>query len=180
MDVAYHETVQRPALAPGPGGTLPVALAAVAFHHFPGLRVEFHDVAYGAVRADEMFSDGVRVQAGNLTEPGVFRLLAGPVQEGEVEHAVDDGPASGILLQVVPRADEISHGVEPSRQKGGGVQGHSSGIRVPCEPEIRHRRRHEHKAHVVVQAVEIRKALLHLPFRDPGNVGIAPLSRVLV
>ena len=137
-------------------------------------------MAHRTVRPNEILPHGIRMHHGNLAESGVPALLAGPVQQGQIEQAVYNSPSPGILLQIVPCPDKTPHRIEPSRQDCGRMHGNPSGIRISCQPVIRHRRRHEHKSHIMMQPVEILKALLHLLLGNPGNPGITLLSCILV
>lgn len=127
-----------------------------------------------------MFHHRVGVEHGNLFKPWVFALLAGPVQQGKVYHAVDNCPSPGIVRQIIPGADEFSHRVEPPCQQIGGVHPDFPGIFIAGQAVVRHRGGHEHKPNVMMQPIVILKAFFHFLFRLPRNVQILFLSGILV
>ena len=156
MDIADHKAVQRPALSSGPGGTLAVSLASQGSHHLSRFRVKFHDVVHRAVRPDKIFHHCVRVHHGDVAEAGIAAFFSGPVQQREVEHAVDDGPASGILVfQIIPGADKAAGRIETACQQIRRMHGPLSGGFVSRQPVIRDGGGHVHEAHVMMQTVEI-------------------------
>ena len=118
---------------------------------------------------------------GNLPEPGIFALLRCPVQQRDIEHAVNDGPSSGIApLYLVPGPDKVSCRIEPSCQEIRPVHGKPFCILIPGKPPVGHRCWHEHKSHVMMQSIIHVKALFHFPLRHPGNLRISLFLRILI
>ena len=91
------------------------------------------------------------MDAGHVGKAGVPCHVAGPEQQRQVHHAVDDGIAHPLRL--VPGSDE-ARGIEAAHQQAGSVQGVYPGLFILQQLVMRAAGEQVHEAHVVVQALE--------------------------
>lgn len=153
MREAHDKAVQPPGLSPGPAGALGVPLSTIVPCKGPGIRVKLHNVPDAAVLPDKIPGHSVGVDLGDFPEPGGSGLLTGPIEQGDVEHTVDDGSAPSVAVltgNVVPGADESS-GIEAACQKIGGVEAPAAGCFFMGHAVVRHSAGKIHKSHIVVQ-----------------------------
>ena len=79
----FHQKLPR--LSSRPGRSLAISLAAVIPHHFPCKRIEFHNVAYRAIRSHKRFHNRICVHFGYLLKPWILRFFTGPVQQRNIK-----------------------------------------------------------------------------------------------
>ena len=140
-------------------------------------------MAYRAIRSHKRFHNRICVHFGYLPKPWILRFFTGPIQQWNIKQAVNNRPASRIILaarNVIPGADKFPHRIEPACQKIGSVQPPFPRIRVPCQTVIRHCARQEHEADVMMQPVIIAETPVQLLLRNPGDFRILLISRRMV
>ena len=75
-------------------------------------------MAYRPVGTHKTVHRRIRMPHRDVPVSGILRLLRRPIQKGKVHQAVDDRPASRVVIgRIIPCADKIPRRVEASRQK---------------------------------------------------------------
>ena len=82
--------VNAPGLASGPGGAVPVSLAGGPVIRRARLHVEEKGVPGGKILPDHISQGGMDMALGDIPVFAVPGLLRGPVEQGQVQQAVDD------------------------------------------------------------------------------------------
>ena len=113
----------------------------------------------------------------DIGEARVVNLLACPVQQRDVHHAVDNHPTG---LSLVPRANETAGRVVSAREDGGGVHAAIVGFLVTCGSPVGNCGGQPHEAHVVMDPHELVEGLIKLSLDTTGRVRITLTARKAV
>ena len=172
----------KPQVCPRVRGAFAVALSTVVFNHTTVKRVELDNMVDGAVRPHERIYCRIRVLHGNLLIARIACLFGCPIEKRNVEHAVDDCPASCVTLawNIVPSTDKATRQIEASGQQVGGMQRSATGVGIARHFIIRHAGRQPHKAHIMVQPVKLFEASVEPIFRDLSDFLIFLVARLMI
>src|SRR5699024_873762 len=120
--VAQHAAVNAPGLAAGPETVVPVALAGGAVAGGAG-GVHEEGVVGGAVGPEGVGQAGGDVPVGDVGVLCVAGDLAGPVEQRQVQQAVDDVAVVFRRAHLAPGLDELALGLEAADELVGGQDG---------------------------------------------------------
>ena len=153
--VGQRHAVHAPRLPPRPGGTVPVALAGGAAQGRAGLGVKEEGVVGGVVGPHQVLHAGPGVGHGDVAVMRVAGDFAGPVEQRQVQQAVDDEAVVVGGVVGAPGLDELPFFPEAAAQLIGGQQGGLAAGLAAGELIGRHAGGRVQEAHVVVVHVDL-------------------------
>ncbi|MNI60780.1 hypothetical protein D3C73_1160130 [compost metagenome] len=110
----------------------------------------------GAILADTVLHGSFRMADRNMLVARITGNLAGPEEQRDIQHAVDDDPA---IFVFIPGADEFACGIIAGGQEVGGLNPSAQPVLVASQRMLDDSRRQKLKTHIMMQ--------LHRRFNEP-------------